>query len=236
MKLVSAKCPSCGGDINIDENSKIIRCEYCNTNIIVENNELKIQNNQNISNQSKVDSHFEGSKRKKNFKIYLIIFAAFLVISNMIAIKINWDYKNSLGFIAFLILGLLHIVLIKESRLKEKALLLANIFGLIFFFVALWFSLYVYNLLPGYVNGWVSNNITLIIDREEATLEFKDTGLKEKNKYSSYNELKYNEGKAIKYTRIKISEYYFIYFEEENTMCYSNDKDECIEELELKKQ
>lgn len=36
MKLVSAKCPSCGADIEVDKNSDKTVCEYCNSKIVVE--------------------------------------------------------------------------------------------------------------------------------------------------------------------------------------------------------
>ena len=36
IKLVAAKCPSCGANINVDSNLNNTKCEYCKTNIIVD--------------------------------------------------------------------------------------------------------------------------------------------------------------------------------------------------------
>ena len=36
MKLVAAKCPNCGASIKVDRSLKFTNCEYCNTQIIVE--------------------------------------------------------------------------------------------------------------------------------------------------------------------------------------------------------
>ncbi len=36
MKLVAAKCPSCGANLNVDSERKDMFCEYCGTKIIVE--------------------------------------------------------------------------------------------------------------------------------------------------------------------------------------------------------
>ena len=36
MKLVAAKCPNCGAEIEVDKNSDSTRCDYCNSKIIVE--------------------------------------------------------------------------------------------------------------------------------------------------------------------------------------------------------
>lgn len=43
MKLVAAKCPNCGANIEVDENSDKTRCNYCNTQIIVEDAIQKYQ-------------------------------------------------------------------------------------------------------------------------------------------------------------------------------------------------
>ena len=46
MKLVAAKCPSCGANIKVDRSLKITKCEYCNSEIIVEEaveNLLKVE-------------------------------------------------------------------------------------------------------------------------------------------------------------------------------------------------
>ena len=36
MKLTAAKCPSCGASIEVDRNEESTICEYCNSNIIIE--------------------------------------------------------------------------------------------------------------------------------------------------------------------------------------------------------
>ena len=36
MKLIAAKCPSCGADIKVDRSLKFTKCEYCNSRIVVE--------------------------------------------------------------------------------------------------------------------------------------------------------------------------------------------------------
>ena len=248
MKIVAAKCPRSDADINIDKDSKIIKCEYCKTSLIIEDDKLEIQKIESekapeIDNYSRVNMDSNNNykmyniRKKNNYKLYSILLAIIIVIANIVSIKINWDYKNSLGSVIFLILGLLHITLIKESRLKEKALLAANVFGLIFFFVSLWVSLYIYNLLPGYVNKWKSDNIILDIRREKATIEFKDTGVNETIEYSSYPT--YPKTKVInnelkKYTVIKLLDYHFVYSEDDK-MCYADENDECIEELKIVK-
>ncbi len=36
MKLVSAKCPSCGANLKVNKNDETIKCEYCQQNIIID--------------------------------------------------------------------------------------------------------------------------------------------------------------------------------------------------------
>lgn len=43
MKLVPAKCPSCGADIEVDKDSDSTKCEYCDSKILVEDAIAKIK-------------------------------------------------------------------------------------------------------------------------------------------------------------------------------------------------
>ncbi len=46
MKLIAAKCPSCGANIEVDRSLKITKCDYCHTEIMVEEaieNLLKVE-------------------------------------------------------------------------------------------------------------------------------------------------------------------------------------------------
>lgn len=36
MKIKNINCPNCGANLNIDENKKYIKCQYCNTNLAIE--------------------------------------------------------------------------------------------------------------------------------------------------------------------------------------------------------
>ena len=229
MKIVPAKCPRCGGDINIDQDSKIIKCEYCNTSLVIEDNKLGLQNESSKNNTFKYNY-----QNRKSHKVLLIIFAIIILIADVIAIKINWDYENSLGSVAFLFAGLLLFRMVTDSYPREKALIFSNIIGLLLFIGALFASLYIYNLLPGYVDKWESENIKLTIDRKEATVEFKDAGVKETNKYSTSPISEVVDGKLVNKTVIKVSDYTFIYVEEpEKSLCYAIDN-KCVEELQIK--
>ena len=229
MKIVPAKCPRCGGDINIDQDSKIIKCDYCNTSLVIEDNKLGLQSEPISNNTFKFNY-----QKKKNHKVLLIVFAILILIADVIAIKISCDFENSLGSIAFLFAGLLFFRMVTDSYPRENALIFSNIIGLLLFIGALFASLYIYNLLPGYVDKWESENIKLTIDRKEATVEFKDTGEKETSKYSTSSISEVIDGKLIYKNLISISNYTFIYVEEPvKTLCYAIDN-KCVEELQIK--
>ena len=233
MKFVPAKCPICGADLNIEENSKIIKCEYCNTSLVVEDNKLDIPKNDDIKPTK--NNIYNKHPKKKQSKAKLIISALALVIANIIAIKVSWDYENPFGAAAFLLTGLTYLTLIRDSYSRKK-LFIANIIGVVFFVGSLILSLYIYNMLPGYVDKWENDNIILTIKRKHATIEFKKTGVKETNKYSSDTITEYTDGKIIYKKLIKISNYNFIYTEDkdEKNMCLA-ESGKCIEELTLVK-
>lgn len=52
MSLVPAKCPECGGDINIDQNKKVAICEFCKQPFIVEEAINKFNTIYNITNNN----------------------------------------------------------------------------------------------------------------------------------------------------------------------------------------
>ena len=139
MNFISAKCPNCGADINVNEDSKVVTCEYCNKKIIVENTNMKTPI---IIDQPKLQD------KKKRISKYLIIITIIMIIAYIIAIKLCIDNSNSLGLISFVILGLSYISFIKQSNFRPRAFLFSNIVGFVFFAVALVFSLYVHNLVP----------------------------------------------------------------------------------------
>ena len=56
----------------------------------------------------------------------LILFAIILLIADVIAIKINWNYENSLGSVAFLFAGIVLFIMVYDSYPREKALIFSN--------------------------------------------------------------------------------------------------------------
>ena len=57
MKIVAAKCPNCGANIEVDSNSNTTKCEYCNSSIVVkeaiEKLKIEISGNVEVSNLPK---------------------------------------------------------------------------------------------------------------------------------------------------------------------------------------
>ena len=76
MKLVAAKCPSCGANIKVDRSLKLTRCEYCNTEITVEEaveNLLKVElkDSPTFDNYLKLGNrYFDNSEHEEAYKMY----------------------------------------------------------------------------------------------------------------------------------------------------------------------
>ena len=74
MKLVAAKCPSCGADIDVDKDSESTKCEYCKSKIIVEDAikkyKVEISGKVEVSNLPKLENHLKLGERYYNNKEY----------------------------------------------------------------------------------------------------------------------------------------------------------------------
>ena len=76
MKLVAAKCPSCGANIEVDRSLKFTKCSYCGTEIVVEEaveNLLKVElkDTPTLENYLKLGNrYFENNEYEEAYKIY----------------------------------------------------------------------------------------------------------------------------------------------------------------------
>lgn len=43
MKLFSVTCPKCGGKLEITSNSKVVTCDYCNSDFIIDDEIKRIR-------------------------------------------------------------------------------------------------------------------------------------------------------------------------------------------------
>ncbi len=70
MKLVAAKCPSCGASIEVNEKSETTKCKYCQQAILIEDAiakyKLEISGEVEIKNLPKIDNYLK--KADRNFK------------------------------------------------------------------------------------------------------------------------------------------------------------------------
>ncbi len=61
MKLTEAKCPNCGASIKVDSNRRETKCEYCRTEIIVDDAiakyKIEVLGNIEISNLPKLENY-----------------------------------------------------------------------------------------------------------------------------------------------------------------------------------
>ena len=76
VNLVSAKCPSCGASLKIDRSLKFTKCEYCNTEIIVQEaieNLLKVElkDSPTLDNYLKLGNrYYENREYEEAYQIY----------------------------------------------------------------------------------------------------------------------------------------------------------------------
>ena len=67
MKLTSAKCPNCGADIKVNKNEEKATCEYCNSEIIVEDAiakyKLVVEGEVELKNVPKLENYLKLGER-----------------------------------------------------------------------------------------------------------------------------------------------------------------------------
>ncbi|MCM1505531.1 MAG: hypothetical protein NC177_00125 [Ruminococcus flavefaciens] len=108
------KCPNCNAQIHAVPNTNVLKCDYCDTEIIIDNNI------QNLSAQTNgITENYEEKKKKwdKSFFIHLIIQA---VLSALFAIFI--ETSSVVALIMFLASAVYSFVL-PFYLLKDKPLL-----------------------------------------------------------------------------------------------------------------
>ena len=95
IKITSIKCPHCGANLEIDEKKKFTRCQYCNTNLVIEkdiNDEIKASILENTKIISKI---FPIVFITVFVIIFISIIAMFSMSSNLFSkSKSNFDIKS----------------------------------------------------------------------------------------------------------------------------------------------
>ena len=76
MKLVAARCPNCGANIDVDKDSDSTRCEYCKSKIIVEDaiqkvkvemsGSVEVTNSTSVSKLLKIANQYYFDKEYKD--------------------------------------------------------------------------------------------------------------------------------------------------------------------------
>ena len=74
MKLVAAKCPSCGASIEVNSKDETTKCKYCQQAILIEDAiakyKLEISGGVEIKNLPKIDNYLKIANRHFKEKNY----------------------------------------------------------------------------------------------------------------------------------------------------------------------
>ena len=74
MKLVAAKCPSCGANLEVNPNQEALKCQYCGSAILVDDAiakyKLEISGEVEIKNLPKIENYLNLAERAYNAKNY----------------------------------------------------------------------------------------------------------------------------------------------------------------------
>lgn len=70
MKLVPAKCPNCGANINVDEEQETTKCEYCGDAILIDKAIQKYKVEITVSNMPDLDNYLILGERTYNDNEY----------------------------------------------------------------------------------------------------------------------------------------------------------------------
>lgn len=119
MKIIPVECPKCGASFEIEEGRKTCFCQYCGTQIAIDDGSRTVTNTQVIRDEAKLkelsikekqleyDMRVKEEQRKKkgkgNLKAFIIAFAIVCVLTGLL---IELIPLIILG-IGFLVFGLL---------------------------------------------------------------------------------------------------------------------------------
>ena len=74
MKLIQAKCPSCGANIEVDSNRQTVTCSFCRSNIIVDDAiakfRIELLGSINVDNLPNIDNYLILADRYYKSKEY----------------------------------------------------------------------------------------------------------------------------------------------------------------------
>ncbi len=74
MKLVSAKCPNCGSNLDVNPDNETMKCKYCKSAILIEDAikkyNIEIFGEIEINNLPKIDNYLKNAERNYNSKNY----------------------------------------------------------------------------------------------------------------------------------------------------------------------
>lgn len=130
MKFYSLKCPQCGADIDIEEDRKMIFCQYCGSKIVIDDevnrseithvirDEAKIQAAANELKELELEREWQENRKKSirrwpRFCIVLFVFGAIvLLISTLTGHGIDDDDGFWISFVGLFSIEIAAVVLI----------------------------------------------------------------------------------------------------------------------------
>lgn len=95
MKIIEKKCPNCGADLEFKIDDKEAKCKYCNSEFIIENNNV----NSNKINASDITLKYVKTFTKIHFAVTIIASIIIFVIFIIVGVNIFNFHKN--GFDSF---------------------------------------------------------------------------------------------------------------------------------------
>ena len=121
MEMISLKCPSCGGAVDIEEGHDSCLCPYCGTRLYLDDGTIRI----NIRDEAKLkeaeaneairlkELELEQQKLKTKHRVMLVAFLVALVIAvlGLIMFLTNRDHDNVVPACIMAVSGFIMMVL-----------------------------------------------------------------------------------------------------------------------------
>ena len=95
MKIVNAKCPNCGANLDIPKETERVKCEYCNQNLLIDDEKIKIEGNIRVAGIETDDELLTSANELLSMNEYLKAKKKFLEFSE----KNPDNYQGWLGLL-----------------------------------------------------------------------------------------------------------------------------------------